>query len=138
MSTDYIVFDRALAERFARLIAGRGIAARVRPDAMEGFVVEIPGELDEDAEAAIEADYEAIMAEQRDAVESAQGDEARTLMAVTVTLPGGETCVVPLRAELARRLYELLTLEEVQELVSEIAAAARNPLPGSLCARVAK
>lgn len=39
MDTEYILFDRALSERFVAFIAERGIRAEVRSDAIEGFVM---------------------------------------------------------------------------------------------------
>ena len=135
MAIEYVIFDRKLCDRFVRLIAARGITADVRPDTIEGFSVAIPDTLSEELEEAIEAEYESLMIEQRDLVESMDTDSARSLMAVTVTLLGGEPCVVPIRAELGRRLYEHFTIEEVQDLVSEIAAAVTNPVRGPLCRR---
>ena len=133
MAIEYIIFDRKLCDRFVRFIAARGITADVWPDTIEGFSVAIPDTLSEELEQAIEAEYESLMVEQRDLTEYMDNDGARTLMAVTVTLPGGEPCVIPMRAELGRRLYEHFTVEEVQDLVSEIAAAVTNPLTGPLC-----
>lgn len=129
----YIFFDAALSERFLAFAANQGVAGRVRPDPMEGFVVELPDDLADDIEAAIEAEYDALMDEQRDLVEAAEGDEARDLMGVSVTLPDGRLCVVRLPASHARRLVEHFSIGEIQELVSAIAQGVLHPVDGPLC-----
>lgn len=135
MANEYIIFDKRLCDRFVPFVAERGIAADVKADAMEGFVVALPDTLDETLEATIDTEYDAIMDEQRELTESADDDRARTLMAVTITLPDGAPCVVPIGARLGRRLYNHFTIEEVQDLVAEIAAAVTNPVARPLCRR---
>jgi hypothetical protein len=132
MSTDYILFDRALCERLVAFIAERGISAEVRPDAIEGFVIAVPEACDERLELEISAAYDALMEEQYDLVAAEDGG-SRTLMAVTVTIPSGESRLVALPGALGRRLHEHFTLEEVQVLIEEIAAAVANPRAGPLC-----
>ena len=56
-------------------------------------------------------------------------------MAVTVTLPDGESRAFALPGEIGRRLCEHFTLDEVRDLVEAIAAATTAPRPGPLCRR---
>ena len=76
------------------------------------------------------------MVEQRCLVESLDGDKARTLMGVNITLPDGQQRMVPLPAIYARRLYEHFTIEEIQQRESAILARALKPDAGSLCRNV--
>lgn len=130
--TEYILFDRSHCERFVAFIADQGISAEVRPDAMEGFVIVLPEACDEPAELAISEAYDALMEEQYDLVAAEDGG-SRSVMAVTVTLPGGESRAIALRGELGRRLYEHFTFDEVRDLIEAIAAAVANPHEGPLC-----
>lgn len=132
MGTEYILFDRTLCERFVTFIADQGISAEVRPDTMEGFVIALPETCDEPAELAISAAYDALMEEQHDLV-VAEDSGSRSVMAVTVTLPGGESSAIALRGALGRRLYEHFTFDEVRELIEAIAAGIANPHEGPLC-----
>jgi len=132
MSTEYILFDRALAERFVAFIAERGISAELRPDAIEGFVIAVPEGCDERLALEISAAYDALMAEQYDLVAAEDGG-SRTVMAVTVTLPSGESRAVALPGAIGKRLYEHFTFDEVQALIEEIAAAVANPHEPPLC-----
>lgn len=129
----YIFFDVALGERFLAFAAGHGITGRLRTDPMDGFVVELPDDLSDELEEAIEAEYERLMDEQRDLVEAEEGSEARDLMGVSVELPDGRSCVVRLPADYARRLVEHFSFEEIQELVAVIAQGVLQPVDGPLC-----
>jgi NAD-specific glutamate dehydrogenase len=134
MATEYILFDRTLCDRLVQFITDRGLVADVRPDAIAGFVIVVSDTPDEDLESAIAAKYDALMEEQFNLIEAEEGG-SRTVMAVTVTLPSGQPCVVPLTGKLGRRVYEHFTVEEVQTLVTEIAAAVANPSTDPLCKR---
>ncbi|MDK9702783.1 MAG: hypothetical protein OEL20_06550 [Sulfuritalea sp.] len=133
MTNEYIFFDATLRDRFVGFAAARGIASEARPDAMEGFVVALADDLPDDIEEAIEAEYLSLMEEQRDLVEAAEGDTARALMAVAITLPDGRPGVVRIPARHARRLFAHFSAEEVHELVAAIAQGLANPVAGPLC-----
>jgi len=133
MANEYIFFDAALRDRFVGFVAGHGIPTQSRPDAMEGFVVALADDLTDELEDALEAEYATLMAEQVDLVEAAEGDMARALMAVAITLPDGQPGVVRIPARYARRLFEHFSADEVHELVGAIAQAVANPVTGPLC-----
>ena len=135
MSSEYIFFDEALRDRFIGFVTNHGISSQVRPDQIEGFVVELPDGLSEDIQSAIEAENEVLMELQRDMVNAAEGDEARDVMGITVTLPDGQSCLVRLPAAYGRRLVEHFTFQEIHGLVSVIAQNVANPVTGSLCSQ---
>ena len=133
MGNEYIFFDEAIREQFVHFIASHNIACSVRPDPMEGFIVELPEDLADDMEAVIEDKYEALLDAQRDLVNAAEEEDVADVMGVTVTLPDGQPCLVRLPAVYGRRLVELFTFEEIHALVTLIAHNAINPVEGPLC-----
>lgn len=135
MTNEYIFFDAALRDRFVGFLAARGIPGELRADAMEGFVVALADNLDDEIEEAIEDEYTTLMEAQRDLVEAADGDQALALMAVAITLPDGRPGVVRIPARHARRLFAHFSVEEVHELVAAIAQSVANPVAGPLCQR---
>ncbi|MDP3513926.1 MAG: hypothetical protein Q8S20_14385 [Sulfuritalea sp.] len=135
MTNEYIFFDAALRDRFVGFLAARGIPGELRADAMEGFVVALADDLDDDLEEAIEDEYTTLMEVQRDLVEAADGDNTLALMAVAITLPDGQPGVVRIPARHARRLFAHFSVEEVHELVAAIAQSVANPVTGPLCQR---
>ena len=74
MGNEYIFFDEAIREQFVHFIASHNIACTVRPDPMEGFIVELPEDLADDMEAVIEDKYEALLDAQRDLVNAAEDE----------------------------------------------------------------
>jgi predicted house-cleaning noncanonical NTP pyrophosphatase (MazG superfamily) len=133
---EYILFDESLRDRFLKIVAGQGIASEVRADQIEGFVVALSDDLADEVVDLLEDEYDALMVEQRCLVESLDGNKARTLMGVNITLPDGQQRMVPLPAIFARRLYEHFTIEEIQQCVSGIAESVLKPDAGSLCRNV--
>ncbi len=136
MGNDYIFFDEALRDRFVQFAAARAIGCRCRQDTMEGLIVELPDELDEEASAAIDAQYQALMDEQMVLAESTQGWVSQRSAGVPITRADGSSCVVRLPAEIARPLLEHFTPEQVHALVLAIAHSLDNPGDGPLCGRL--
>ena len=133
---EYIFFDEGLRDRFLKVVVAQGIASEVRADQIEGFLVVLSEDLADEVVDLLEDEYDVLMVEQRCLVESLDGDKARTLMGVNITLPDGQQRMVPLPAIYARRLYEHFTIEEIQQCVSGIAESVLKPDAGSLCRNV--
>jgi hypothetical protein len=133
MASEYIFFDESLRDQFMNFVAGHSVASSTRPDPIEGWVVELPDELADSLQVAVETEYDALMDKQRELADAAEGTQARDLMGVTVTLPSGESCLVRLPAAYGRRLVEHFTFEEIHELVSIIAQNVANPVSGPMC-----
>jgi predicted house-cleaning noncanonical NTP pyrophosphatase (MazG superfamily) len=130
---DYIIFDEALRDRFIAFLAARGVQCSYKPDTIEGFVVTLAEELPEEIEDAIEDEYEALMTEQQDLVESGGTGDAPSLMSVEVGLKDGRSLTVHIPALYARRLHENFNVDEIRGLVSFIAQSAVDPATGPAC-----
>jgi len=133
MATEYIFFDADLRERFVQAVAARALACQVREDAMEGFVVRIPDDPDDEVLEAIEADYEALMNEQMLRAEARPDWVSHQVAGVRFTRADGSAGTVRLPAAVARPLMERFTAEEAHALVSAIAHSLENPVDGPLC-----
>ncbi len=133
MGSEYIFFDEALRDRFVQFVSARSIACRARQDAMEGFLVVLPDELDEDVSDAIEAQYQTLMDEQMVLAESKEGWISHQVAGVAITRPDGSPCVVRLPAAIARPLLEHFEPDQIQALVLAIAHSIDNPIHGPLC-----
>ena len=132
--SDYVFFDEKLCERFLALAAAHGLHGIATPDRIAGSVVTLPDNIDDELDELIEEQYELLMDEQRQQTEAADEDD-RTLMGVDITLPDGSPCTVRLPPELARRLCETFSSEEIRTLATAIAADALDPHSGPLCRR---
>lgn len=132
---EYIVFDPALRDRFLDFLAARGLPCTVHADSIAGFVVRLSADLTDQLDDEIEAEYEALMAAQRELSE-AESTAARSQMMVTVDLADGRPHKVLLPALYARRLYEHFTIDEIRDLVAAIAQSAIDPPVGAACDRI--
>ena len=100
---------------------------------MEGFVVELLDELDDDLLEALEADYEALMQEQMLRAEDRPDWGTHQVASLSVTRLDGSTVNVRLPPAVARPLMENFSAEEAHALVTAIAHSLENPVDGPLC-----
>jgi hypothetical protein len=133
--TEYIFFDTDLRDRFVQALSARDLSCETRADVMEGFIVELATELDEDTLDAIEEEYDALMNEQMLRAESRPDWVSHRVAGVPITLSDGSPCTVRLPADVARPLMERFTAEEAHALVTAIAHSLENPIDGPLCKR---
>jgi hypothetical protein len=133
MAVEYMFFDEALRDRFVAFAASRGIAATVREDEIDGFVVALPDGMDDALEDALEAEYDAIMDEQMLRAESDTQLVSHAVAGTTVTLADGSTRTVRIPPPIARRLFEHFTSGEIHEIVTAIARSVENPIDGPIC-----
>ena len=134
MSVEYIFFNEHFRDRFVRFIASRGIAYTLRQDEMDGFVAELPDDLDEAVAEVVDAEYELLMEEEhKELAESEEGWVTSDAMGVEIRLADGRPCTVRIPAAFIGRLTEHFAPEEIHALVSAIAQGVENPLDGPIC-----
>ncbi len=133
MSIEYIFFNEALCNRFVDFISARGIESEARQDEIDGFVVELPEDIDDVLSDTIEAEYDALMKEQMALAEEDEEWATRQVMGVTVTLSDGESRDIRIQGAIGRKLTERFTPEEIHELVTAVAESVINPVEGPLC-----
>ena len=134
--SEYVLFEETQCHRFLQFVASCGLEGNARPDPIGGFVVTLPDNIGDALEAAIDDEYEVLMQEQRNLLDSENDDGSRNVMSVSVTLPENQQCIVRLPFRYARRLYEHFSIEEIHELVSAIAQSAINSADGPACRRM--
>lgn len=135
MSNQYIFFDETLSERFIACARDLGIAGSMRPDEIEGMLVELPDDLPDEILESLEVRYDALMDEQREMIDALDEAGSGVKMGVEITLPDGEPCMVSLPAALGRRLVEHFSAEEIHALVTAIAENVVDPSMAPLCCR---
>lgn len=137
MGSEYIFFDQSLVRQFVAFLDNLDIASDVRADVMGGWAVHLPADLPDATDELVEAENERLMCEQRDLVNAADAsDGASEVMGVEVALANGQCCWVRLPAELARRLSEHFSFEEIHQLVHLVADQALHPVAGPICRKL--
>lgn len=131
---EYTFFDENLRNRFIRLATEMGIPSKVWEDKIEGSVVELEGDLDEEQMLTLEAEYEALLDEQM-VLSEADGSMEHQAMGVNVTFADGQDGVVRLKGDVARMLMSHFSAEEIHDLVGAIVYSIEHPVNGPLCKR---
>ncbi len=133
MATGYVFFETELRDRFVQGLAARALQSSTRADAMEGWVVELAAEPDDDTLEALEADYEALMREQMQRAGERPDWDSHQVASLNITRADGSTAVVRLPVAVARPLLEHFSAEQAHALVTAIAHSLENPVDGPLC-----
>ena len=136
MGFEYILFDAALAEALRSFAAALGAPGQVRADPLGGWVVQVPEDLAESVQDAIEAEYNRLMLLQRDVLDAADGADLNDVLGVQFTLPSGQTCWVRVPAVLGRRLADHFSFEEIHALVALVAEQVLQPSDAPLCQKL--
>jgi len=128
---EYIFFDAGLRDRFVKHAGELGVACELRDDTM-GLIVAVPEDLADDVVDALETHYDVLQDEQSDLMSQTGGGFGK-LAGFKLTLPDGQTCVVPLQADMANRLMSCFSFEEIEVLFDTIARSALDPKDSHLC-----
>jgi len=133
MATGYVFFETELRDRFVQGLVVRALACSTHKDRMEGWVVELSTEPDDDTLEALEADYEALMQEQMQRAEARPDWGSHQVASLSITRNDGSSAVVRLPSAVARPLLEHFSAEQAHALVTAIAHSLENPVDGPLC-----
>ena len=130
---NYIFFDDDLRARFAEFLLQRGVTHKEQPDPMGTSVVGVSEELPEDLLEAIEDYYDDLSRQQEKRLEDSADRLEMNRTGIRVTLSDGRPCMVRLDADVVGRLLTVLTLDELQQLVTTITRAGENPDDRPVC-----
>jgi len=132
---DYIFFEAALRDQFVAFAAQHSVPCLLRDDPV-GLVVEVPEDLPEGLADKLE-DFYAVLEREQEKMSLAEG-ELHRLAGFGFKLPDGQARLVPVAANMANRLLENFTLEEIQGLLNAVARYALEPPNEHLCKLLAE
>jgi len=129
---EFVFFDPRPRQRFVDFLRARGVSVDELDDD-ETHGVGIPEDTDDDLLVEIEACYEELMALDQALFESANDTGDGHAAGVVVNLASGETVYARVDPGLLGRIMEVLTPEELGEVVNAIVDAVENPDARPLC-----
>lgn len=126
---EYMFFDERIRDQFVKFLADRGVEAGAGDD--EDLIVLVPEDLDDALADDVDEEFERLL----QATPEMLGDDAveKSAAGVMVQLSDGTPCQVRLDPDLMARLMNCLSLEELRDLVQDIAMAVENPDDGPIC-----
>lgn len=133
MATSYVFFEADLRDRFVQALVARTLDYHLHDDEIEGMVVELDAEPDEELLQALETEYEALMQEQMLRAEQHTDWGSHQVVSLQIERADGRPAEVRLPPALARPLLEHFSVEEARALVQAIAHSLEQPQDGPLC-----
>ena len=128
---EYIFFDVSLRDQFVVFVQDMAIDCELRDDNM-GMLVRVPDEISDEQVETLEEKYEALQDEQSQMLSETEGGFA-SLASFSLVLPDGSLTSVPLQPDVANRLLESFSIDEIQALFSTVARCALAPEEQHVC-----
>ncbi len=115
---EYVFFEESIRDKFVTFLDESSVEHRIAED---GMTVEVSEETDEATGDAIDECYEALLQENMELME--QGDDAleKNVAGVQVQLSDGAICTVRLDPDLVGRILGCISMEELRDMVQEVA-----------------
>ena len=126
----YIFFNAAIRDKYIHYAEHRGVACIASDDPL-GLSVDISEDLPDEVFEDLEQYHETLENEQ--ASLSRQDGDLKSLASFRFKLPDGQSRMLPVQPELAQRLLESFSLEELQNLFDDVARCTLNPVEERLC-----
>ncbi|MBI5462663.1 MAG: hypothetical protein HY941_10810 [Gammaproteobacteria bacterium] len=131
---EYIFFHAALSAEFTERLQALSIPFESQDDAM-GFVVAVPEDMDEALIDQVNELYESLLAKSEGLLEQEDPAAEKNIAAITLNLHDGRAVQALVRPDLLNRVLEVISLQELNELVEAITDAVDNPDERPICQR---
>lgn len=129
---EYVFFDDGLRERFEGFLRERGVEYS-RSDDELGGVVAVSEDLDDAVMDAIDEQYDQILSAQEELLEETGDALEKNAAGIRIELTDGRPCMVRLEPKLLGKTLQALSLEEVEQLVRQVAHCVEHPDDSPLC-----
>lgn len=138
---EYVFFSEALADKFIAYCNEFGVGCEVVSEELHpgevSYTVQMKGQLDDETIEKIEDYYnDLFFGEQAAQIEG--NDEMGALAdacGVQVQLQSGEFTTVAIHPEIMNKILSVLTVDELQSFLSQVAEDIENPKSGPICRR---
>ncbi|MCG7873376.1 MAG: hypothetical protein N0C81_00215 [Candidatus Thiodiazotropha lotti] len=131
---EYVFFDKRPWQDFVDYLKQLGLAIETAQDDDE-WLVFVPEELDDETDEKIEARYETLLEMNERLIADQQGGAHVELAGINVSLMDGRVVQAAVDPQLINRLLQVISVEELGELVSAVAQAVEQGDERSLCQR---
>jgi hypothetical protein len=130
---EYVFFDARPRQRFVDFLRFHQVPCDQLEDG-DTFGVAIPEDTDAELLEAIEDRYDELMTLDQALVEADEADAGAHAAGVVLNLASGQSVYARVRPALLAKVMEVLTAEELGELVNAVVDAVEHPDARSLCA----
>ena len=115
----YVFFKEVIREKFVSFLVERKVEHQLAEG--EGLLVEVSEEIDDDTWDAIDHLYESLLQETAELMEQGEDALEKNVAGVQVQLANGDPCTVRLDPDLVARVLGCISMEELRDMVQEVA-----------------
>jgi hypothetical protein len=115
---EYVFFDESIRDKFIAYLSEKAVEHRVADD---GMTVEVSEESDDATGEAVDQCYEALLQETMELMEQGEDALEKNVAGVQVQLSDGAICTVRLDPDLIGRVLGCISMEELRDMVQEVA-----------------
>jgi len=134
---EYVLFHKKPLELFVEFLKSHDITAETSED--DGvFEIKIPEDFEDELLDKIEERYDELMDMNQELyyTENAPSAENFRMASITISLKNGDSTMAHIRPELLSQVLEVISNDELFELVQTIAEAVENPDERTYCQKV--
>lgn len=138
---EYMFFDEGLAMRFQGFCENLGVKTLLEKDIThtddDSYTIKITDGLADDIMEKIEEEYgDMLFGEQAAQIEgNDDGGAIADACGVQVQLASGQFTTVAIHPEIMNKVLSVLSIEELQQFLSQVAEDIENPKSGPICSR---
>ena len=137
---EYTFFDEAIAQKFCREITDKGHESSIRVDESPNgdlcFEVKVIGALSDEIAEDLETLYgDMLFGEQAAQIEGNEVGALADVCGVQVQLSTGIFTTVAIEPEMMNKILSVLTIEELQSFLTQVAEDIEFPKTGPICQR---
>lgn len=137
---EYTFFDEPIAKRFREAVEGQGLTAQIaREEEGNGevsFSVSIDGELSDAMAEELETLYsDLLFGDQAAQIEGNEEGAVADACGVQIKLASGEFTTVAIHPTIMNKILSVLSIDEVQKCLAQVAEDIENPKAGPICRR---
>lgn len=128
---EYIFFDLNLRDRFIAALAKLEVDAQIDPD--EALNVLVPESISDEQAEQVDELYEVTLQDNADLLEQTEDAMEKNVAGVLVTLSDGRQSNIRFDPDLLARLLGCISMEELRDMVQNIALYVEQPDESPLC-----
>ncbi|MBN2864417.1 MAG: hypothetical protein JXK16_00245 [Thiotrichales bacterium] len=137
---EYTFFDESIAKHFAEACRELGLSTQISveeaPTGEGVFEVQVQDALSDELAEQIEDIYsEMLFGQQAAQIEGNDGEALADVCGVQVQLASGEFTTVAIHPKIMNKILSVLTIDELQKFLAQVAEDIENPKSGPICRR---
>ena len=131
---EYVFFHKQLAQKFEAKAKSLGVSTQLNQEELSWEVI-LPEDISEDVDDKLSDYYDELFDEDQELYEIEHSETEFQGAAIEITLKNGEKTYAETDQKIMGKILSVLTFDELNILINDIATAVENPNDKTLCER---